>query len=716
MADDLSNYPNPLDNFRSYTYHFILTVSPTTEAMRKQVGPQARPLYSTVSSVKMGGKLELGNGEDAWLILDTRRFSQYSVTEFDVEHIYGTGDPKNPSIPKSTSWMKVIDTTGFTFFNFLQDVMRNKVKSSRLSSFFLLNILFIGHRDDDTTEVISSCYMPLQLLTMSAEVDYRGSICTMQFMETESGLERDSVAWQLGTLGSQVTVVTDPGKNSVADMVNALETKLNENSLNYYRNYIQKDKDDKNSVQQKEKDGTIPGGKLVQYMFNLPQEWSGAETKVTAAGVSKRIEQEFKATKVQDGLTADQQQAVAAEIKKVEEQISFAESGASQMSFSEKMTIADALTNILKSSEAILRMGSAEARERGTAVTFKIATNITSDQGTYIIHYDIYPYRHALPNLTVTSQDRMADDSNVIYYDYIFTGKNSHIEDMKITFSPESVLVLDSNPELGSSRLQQLSAAGQKLGDVDAASSRKVATGGSRQLLAADPVIATSGSTDQQTNFVAQNPMEQFSYSQAQEMAGLRQEFQQTLAFTHMLGSLNMDLTIRGNPNLLRKFSDRNLRGGVAPHGLPQNFKPNELTNLNQTAFATTVLSTFASAKQRYRNEYYSPRVQAFRNSADGGSVGSDPLIDNTKDVLSYPIFVKINIRTPDLDWSEQMENGQSYIDDPSRFYNGPYRVLFIKHTLIDGEFRQQLNMIPAQFEMSLNEFRAAANSRKKTV
>ncbi len=222
MADNLKNYPNPLDHFRTYSYHFILTVSSTTEALQKQVGNQSVPLYSKVTNTKLGEKIDLGNGEAAWLLLDTRRFSQYSITEFDVEHVYGTGDPKNPSIPSSMTYMKVIDTTGFTFFNFLQDVMLNRVKSSRLSSFFLLNIMFVGHRDDDTTEVISTCYMPLMLWTMSAEVDYRGSVCSMSFMENEGGLERDSPVWQLGTLGSQVTVTTDPGKNTVADMVNAL--------------------------------------------------------------------------------------------------------------------------------------------------------------------------------------------------------------------------------------------------------------------------------------------------------------------------------------------------------------------------------------------------------------------------------------------------------------------------------------------------------------
>lgn len=742
MADDLKNYPNPLDNYRSYSYHYILTVSSTTEAMKKQVGQQERPLYSTLNSVKLGGEIDLGNGDKAWLILDTRRFSQYSITDFEVEHMYGTGDPANPSMPTSSSWIKVIDTTGFTFFNFLQDVMRNKLKSSYLSCFFLLNILFVGHRDDDTTDVISTCYMPLMLMTMGAEVDFRGSICTMQFMENEGGFSRDSPVWQLGSLGSQVTVVTDPGKNTLADMFNALEDKLNQNSMDYFRQYMTVDKD---GPQQDSKNKHV--GKLVQYMFNLPPEWSGANYKLSAAAVSKRVEQQFLAVKASikeenkklneqlaakasttdaatikaaqaevNKTTQDALAAVDEKIKKAQEQITFAENGSSQMSFSEKTTIADALRNILQACDQILEMGSAQNLDRGTAVTFKIAMNITSDEGTYIIHYDVYPYRHLLPKLRTTKTERMADDSNFIYYDYIFTGKNSHIEDLKISFAPESVFALDTNPELGKTRLQKISSAGQRHAAVDAASGKTEPTGGKRVLRASDPVIPTSGSTAQQSNFQNQDT-EQHDPKIASNMQTLLQEYTQTLAFTHMLQSLNLDITIRGNPNLLRKFADRNVRFGVAPHGMPERFNPNELVALHRDGFITTVSSNLSSAKQRYRNEYYLPRVQAARNNPDGGTLGDDPLIDNSKDVLTYPIFAQINIRTPDVDWSDQMEDGQRYIDDPMRFYSGPWRVLFVKHSLVGGEFKQQLNLLPAQDLMTEDELRdALKNSKAKTV
>ena len=70
-----NSYPNPLDHFRSYSYQFIMTLSSTTEAFRSMIGTGdgSAPLFDIVNQAKTpGDELTMGNGQRAWLVMDTR--------------------------------------------------------------------------------------------------------------------------------------------------------------------------------------------------------------------------------------------------------------------------------------------------------------------------------------------------------------------------------------------------------------------------------------------------------------------------------------------------------------------------------------------------------------------------------------------------------------------------------------------------------------------
>jgi len=135
----VTDYSNPLDSFRSYSYHFILTAGSTTETFRRMIGGGGRALLSAIQSKKLGDEFQV-DGNSAYLIVDTRRFSQYSITDVEMEHIYGTGDKNNPTVPANSMKVRLIDTTGLSFFSFMMDLFRNKLKTSRLSAFFIRRI------------------------------------------------------------------------------------------------------------------------------------------------------------------------------------------------------------------------------------------------------------------------------------------------------------------------------------------------------------------------------------------------------------------------------------------------------------------------------------------------------------------------------------------------------------------------------------------------
>jgi len=702
VSDQASNYTNPLDEFRSYSYHFIMTVASTTEALRKQLeGVGGQKLYSLVQSLPLLGELNLGNEDVAYLVLDTRRFSQFSVTEFESEHVYGTGNPNNPTAQTSFARMKIIDTTGFNFFNYMMELLQVRVKSARASAFFLLNIIFIGHRTDGSTALVTSCYMPLLLQLMSAEYNSSGSTFELEFSEVEGGFGQNTRLWQLNHLATKVTAVTPPGKNSLADLVQAFEDQLNANSLSFYRNY--------QAEALLKPPGTTVAGKLVQYMINLPREWMGDNYKVTAAGYTKRLEQVFIAAGQTTSEAAQQAQAATAASG-----INVAKDSSVQISFSERMSITDALTKILEACDQVLAHAGADARARGTASTFKIVSSVTSDGGTYIVHFDVYPYVMPPP------KPRAADGTryqNHIFYSYIFTGKNSHIEDLRISYLPESAIALDTRVPLGSWRMAQVAGVGQRPDLVNKSSLRdQRSLDRFSTLRPNDPIFPTALTTAQQTNFAAQRDIEQYPPAVAQELIQRLQEYKSTVAFFHMTSSIDLELTIRGNPNLLKKYADRQQRGGMPPHTAGFNFDPASASQLGD--FAQRVAAAFNAARAQYRQLYYEPRVAAaWRGQVISPiELGRDPLLDNELDVAAYPIYVQLDIRSPNTNWDGEFIDRNNLFTS-TQFFGGPYHVLFIKHSFIEGEFKQVLSLVPhPDVPTGVPEARQGAGSQGQKV
>lgn len=640
-----NNYPNPLDRFRTYSYHFILTASATTEAFRKMIGNEGRALLSAVHNAQLGDEISV-NGSSAYLVVDTRRFSQYSITDVEMEHIYGTGDRVNPTVPTNTMKVKLIDTTGLSFFPFMMDLFRNKLKTTRASAFFLLSVLFVGHRDDGTTETISTCHIPLVLLFMGFQFTHKGSEYEIEFMEIEGAPQRGAAMQQINYLGAISSVSTKKdGANTIGELITDLEEKLNKKSKEIYEKFT------------KESGGKL--GKLVQYLITVPEsgKYNWKQLKVTGAPRSRNLEQKPLA-KVDKSEKGEAKKPIeTAEIK--------SDTRYSQITFSNTTSITDAIKIILESSQDFLALSSTDKVKNGTAVSFKTVTSITSDDSSYIIHFDVYPYR--IPKADSSKSKNVGSASqvkNLITYDYIYTGANSHIIDLKIQYNPESAVAFDTNLSIGSSRLYANSSVGHVKKDV-AEASKGVAksTIFSPLIRPGDPIFIPMRSVDEINNNNSQRATEELSKEKAIESFKAKQEYTQTMAALHFLSSIVLDLTVRGNPNIIRKYADRSERGGVPPHYGVDN-------------------------KQKYIGEYVQPRIDAYEKA------NSPDALINGVDVSTLPVFVKLNLLAPDVDWTGQYKNSAKLFTD-SMFFDGPYQVLFVKTTFSGGDFNHLMTLIP---------------------
>lgn len=699
-----NNYPNPLDDFVSHSYHFILSVANTTTAFEGMIGSDGTttPYLSKVLDAKHpGAEITLQNGEKAWVICDTRRFSAYQITDVSMEHIYGTGNPQNPTVPSNVTSISLTDSTGMSFFNMLIDLFRNKIKSTRSSCFFMLTIVFTGHDASGNTTTISTCNIPLLMLSMEFELDHKGSVYELIMMETEAGISAGHSMDIINSLGDTQSIEGEP---TVAGMIQALEDQLNTKSVDFYRSYTN------DAISRGGTSDTF--GKLVQYMITVPEEWRGFEC---STAVRTRYEEQLHLAVEAEEITEEQANAALAQAPQV-----IQAGSKTQMSFSSTTAITDAIKSILESSIDILRLASEERRKEGRGEGFRIVTNVTSDTNSYLVHFDIFPYRYPKlveedvnargpqngtqiqPDTSNTVGNRTTI-RNMMTYNYIFTGKNSHILDLKIKYLPESAIALDMTVDIGQNRFASNAAQGQtRQGALDAAEDGKKTrtTSFSPNIRPGDPIFFPPKSKDQAQNANSQH-VEAVSKTQALDTFRAKQEYTQSMAYMHFLSSLNLNMLIRGNPNLLIKYADRNARGGMAPH--PSFIGSSEIAAINssvstpnQSIFQSVVQGRLTSAKTKYYDDYVAPRIRRTVNpSSDGDALLAGP------DVSVEPVFCKLNLLAPNIDYTTgEFATADSagnpvpmYTDE--FFYNGPYMVLVVRTTFEGGEFTHDLSMIP---------------------
>jgi len=689
-----NNYPNPLDSYRSHSYQFILALASNTQVFRDMIGSnesQAAPLLSAVLQARTPGDKFTVNGQSAYLLVDTRRFSQYAITAVDMEHVYGTGDADNPTVPVSTTHVQLLDTTGFTFFNLLMDLFRNKLETTRSSAFFLLTIFFNGHKDDGTVETVSTCYIPMMLLTMGSKIDHRGAEFEIDFMEIDGGPPRGGAMDIISYMGNVQSISTLGGKPTIGGLISSLEKQLNIQSLGHFQKYS-------NEALTAAGDSNVKLGKLVQYMLTVPKAWENFP--VSLAGRAKNREQMFVATQ---NANVNREAAVN-NFDNVKLQAS---DQYANMTFSQTVSIPDAIKAILESSLDFLDLASTERRLDGSAQAQRTIPSITCDDATYVVHFDVFPYALPKINTNSTLQNQIVAGTknvigssdlvrNMMTYNYIFTGLNSHILDLKIEYLPESAIAFDTTVEMGQSRFATNAQAGAVRARVDEVSdsSNKRTNSYSPDLRSGDPIFYPYKTQDQQNNIVVQKT-ESMGRQDAIDAARKRAEYNQTYAYIHFLSSIELDMTIRGNPNLIRKYADRQYRNGIAPH-----FQIIDAPTIRRIAqggnaeanFNNLLASSVANAKNRYYTLYVSPRIESVNKKG-----GNDPLLDGP-DVSSYPVFCKMNILTPNVDYTgtplRNTDPRESLFTDKF-FFNGPYMVLYVKSSLTGGTFTQTLSLIP---------------------
>lgn len=693
MAEPIiSKLRNPLDAFTTYSTHFIVMAARSTETARAFVNPKNnRQTLDAIDRVDALGEAipfttAANTTGDVFLAIDTRRFSQFTVESMKYEVlINGLSAGQSHSNLATIIDMTVLDSVGISFINFIQWLMDSKLQTNFDGMIFLIKVLFVGHKEDGTTETIHGATIPAYLFNMEVNLDYSKGVYTLQFMPNMNFSVFQHNRWlHIGSASSFKTI----GSKTLQSVVSAFEDRLNVESKSFY--------DSTNPIMLAAGRGAIntqSGGKfgrLVKYQITLPEGWGEKEFFGSwKYNVNQSEERNFvqELQKLDTAKTPAQQRSSSP--------ADSAKSPGKDASVSTPVgiTITEVLDIIFKQVPAIAEFANSEKTKNpdGLLKFYKHIVSLTSTDDTVTVHVDVVAFE--VPNVKPPSktaseavsqhQDKfyrqIVEDgqrknvpANFFELDYIFTGKNTQILnfDMKIQ---NLQFMLASNTKVSAGELVHQSIQTQS-------EESKVEKTKLPEVLANmrpyDPFLIPMKTEIEKSAFEALSANARDKNSNSEVSSNL-QQYSRNLSSFYAISPIQLAMTIKGNPDIMMKFSSSD----IPPHSEP---------------VSTTGSAGQISSREEYRREFERRILEQDTDTntvsrTAGGTFLLNPQLGQSS-YMTTPVFVKVNIFGPNVDFrTNQLVNGEDFAK--AVLYDNYYVVFKVTNVIERGVFTQELEL-----------------------
>lgn len=639
----MSSYDNPLDKFASYSVHYIMACARSTEEAQVFTDPlnNTETLAAIERVSQLGEVIPYGSSKVAYLIMDTRRFSQFMIerVKYDV-YINGLVSGSTLTNFKTQVELTIIDSVGISFINFIQYLLNEKMQTNFSGVVFLLRMIFVGHSTTGETETVQSITIPLIMANMELNLDFSKGVYNCSFLPYTNF---NAVAYQHWlNVSNASTFFTGKGNNTLGGIIKSIETRLNFQSKEYFEKASTLLAEAGRSQNTKHQ-----YGRLVKYLITIPKEWEGMI--FTGAGTANSTETNFKELK--NGKPIDSTMAVQA---------------------GEQLT--DVLDLIFKQVKEIANLGSGKKSTNSDSVSFyKHIVSLSSDDNSITVHVDVIPFK--VPNVVLSKKsdlktadveqnyqiiDGIRVPKNYFELDYIFTGKNTQILNFDMKLQNLSYF-LRSNLNLGVDSIAGVQAYGQ----LDVPREQKIdKTSELVQLRAYDPIILPLNTEAELSNFSRYSS--QLMIEQGTEFKKVTQDYTRNLSMFYGSAPVKLAITIKGNPSIMAKFTI-------------SDFVPN--TDIIQE-----------SDKDNYRKKF---EEKILKENNTINQQGSTFVINSSLGSNSYvttPVFFKINIKGPNVDFiTSETIMGAEFSKEV--LYNNYYCVMSISNIIENGIFTQSLEL-----------------------
>jgi len=677
---------NKLDEFQSHSIHYVMLAARSTEELRQFTetsgGSMAKSLQAVDACTQLGNEVKVSGqpGGGVFLMMDTRRFSQFTVTSFDIKsNATGYAAPgTSPNTAAQELAMTILDSQGISFANFLQFLMEARFGVSTSGMSVLIRIMFIGHTASGETKVVQSVGIPALFNEIQLDLNDTKGVYACKFISLVGVLSSREVNSKWTNLGTASSYFTGDGANTLGAVVAAFERRLNAESFARFRQY-----NDAEATTTTAKLGLeFSSGRPVQYMITLPKGWADYGFSGPAQGGA--IETNFR-----DMLRTEENKRVGPRTTPIN---NAAPAKDSFIAVDPNISITEVLDIILSQTVQVMELGNFK-KDPGTTSNvkfFKHLVSITSDDSTYTVHVDVVEF--VVPNVELNAKtDAVGDQApyfetiagqggniqvpkNFLEYDYIFSGKNIDVLSLDLKIKNLNLMLL-SKTSLGQGKLLTVA---DKV-DNQQADGEEVRGGQSSpaNIRSKDPVLFPPRTGDQSTNFSNLSAGTGASGESAQTIA---QRYTQNSTNYLVGGSTDIKMTIRGNPDLLERVTLTSI-----------------LKHVSATTFADNGNSkTNDNSKAEYRTQFEAELLRltpGLQQSPGGGFKVNSPL--QGPSMVGTPIFVKVNVFGPNVDFiTNELIAGQDF--GTRLFYDNYFFVRSIRTKIEGSKFTQEFELATA--------------------
>lgn len=695
---------NPLDKFQSYSVHYVMVACRTTVAAEAfavsndEIENMPSSSLQAISKTKSLGDPVIvpgnTNAKDVYLVLDTRRFSQFTVEnlKYDV-FINGLQTGASTSNLATQLEMTILDSVGISFANFMQWLLNDQMKTNFDGIIFMLRIIFVGHNEDGTSETVQSETIPMILARMDINLDYAKGAYNLEFYPNMNF--KVSKLDRYMTISTATTCKTSGTGNTLGTAIQSFEDSLN-HEANIYYSKIQHilGLTDKNGLLV---EGAKKRGRPVKYMITLPigDGTEGNWNLYPMTGPSIGSAEELKFPKL-GAASAEQKDEKTGKVTNT-----FVTADAGRL-------ITDVIDKILSQVPKIKDLGNFQSKdvnnEKAEVIFYKQVVGISSDDDQIFVHIDIVEFKvtNVFAARATDIKAQSANNSDPLYYevkdeesnlirrvprdffeyDFIFTGKNKDILNFDIKMQDFQML-LAGNLKIGDSETRQVS---NKNGDIVPVDFAKI-----------DELISMREYDPLPIPFDSAKALKNFSdygdIGKTKEVAKTdrenAQKYTSNLSKFYASCATSAVITIKGNPDIMHKFNI----GKSPPHGgiIKSTPEPYKDASKKRTPNAT---DNFQGAKVAYR-EALEQNILKSNPTFSRTSKGSFTVKAQALSEKSYavcPVYVRINVKGPNVDFktntllSDDMTQSDVLTDN---FYT----VMKVTNNISGHNFTQELEL-----------------------
>jgi len=632
----MSNPPNPLDQYRSFSYHHFIVACNNTEALRTLQASQTS--FAALSQLQHGQSFT-SNGSTIVMIINSETDSKFFIESMSFSTSYVGMKPGKAMTMDQNFVITVKDTAGVAFLNFFKNLTDDTFQTSAPGLVFLLKTFFVGHTDQGTTTTIQ--LDPVQILIQAVESSFDATGGTHVINAVGMGAGAPLQDHGILYVNRNLNLVSNNNSIMLKDIIQNLESKLNAQL-----------KDQFTAVKQ----ATGGNGRLVKYKFTIPSDWSNYTVKCITKDnfVEKLFPKEQQAVQQTAQPVPNSQQKPQSDSDRFK----------SQINTNTKVTVIQILSEIFKHCDQIHQaLVDNEAMKAGQVPKLhQVITSQTSDDNSVTIHFDtVNYYLPKTPDATTTNNNSGAVTVNKtktaptnaqtsaahhaeeaqygMIFDYIFTGKNSDILEFAIKANLTNLFMQQNRP---GSNTAVTGISKTATSDPTQSKATTKQTASVIEIRKNDPVYLPTLTSEAQRGYIYAAP----------DSAKLKDDYVKMLALCIANDTNSGKMTIRGNPALLNQQIVP-----IMPH---------------DDAAYQAQLDTMAAKAEATSKTMVGPFDPTTQTSY-AGDQGSN-----------IPILIKINIYEPDPDTPGK------YIP---YFYKGYYRVFNFENKFTNGEFTQELSL-----------------------